>query len=51
MAAASVPLWGHLIPQELSAKLPSNIRRTDLKTIIVKDKVYLKVFTNVGVEG
>ena len=51
VAAAAAPFWMGLIPEELSAKIPDNVKITDLKTIIVEDEVYLKIFTNVGVIG
>jgi galactonate dehydratase len=51
VAAAAAPFWMGLIPEELSAKIPDGVKITDLKTIIVEDEVYLKIFTNVGVIG
>jgi len=37
--------------KELWAKLPSKIKITGLKTLIVEDEVYLKVLTDQGIVG
>ena len=51
MFAAGAPFWSLCLPQNLWAKLPSNIRITGLKTFRVDDEVYLKIFTNREVVG
>ena len=51
LAAAGVPFGLGIVPEELMASIPSGIKITDLKTIIVEDEVYLKVFTNQGIVG
>ena len=37
--------------KDLWAKLPSKIKITGLKTLIVEDEVYLKVLTDQGIVG
>ena len=51
LTVAGVPFWMGFLPENLWGKLPSNVRITGLKTLIVEDEVYLKVFTNQGVVG
>ena len=51
LAAAAAPFWMGLVPENLWSAIPSGIKITDIKTIIVEDEVYLKVFTNEGVIG
>ena len=50
-AAAGASFWLGIVPEELMASIPSGIKITDLKTIVVEDEVYLKVFTNQGIVG
>jgi len=49
--AAGAPLGMGLLASDLWAKLPTLIKITGLKTMIVEDEVYLKIFTNQGVVG
>ncbi len=51
LSVAGAPFWMGLVPERLWAKLPTGIKITGLKTLIVEDEVYLKVFTNQGVAG
>jgi galactonate dehydratase len=50
-AAMGVPSWIGLVPEDLWGAIPSGIKITDIKTLIVEDEVYLKIFTNKGVVG
>ena len=50
-AIAAAPLASLLLPEDLWAKIPSEIKITGLKTFRVDDEVYLKVFTNQDVIG
>ncbi len=51
LAVAGAPFWMGLLPGTLWGKLPSRIKITGLKTLIVEDEVYLKVFTDQGIVG
>ncbi len=51
LSVAGVPFWMEFLRENLWGKLPSNVRITGLKTLIVEDEVYLKIFTNQGVVG
>ncbi len=51
LAVAGAPFWMGLLPEALWGKLPSRIKITGLKTLIVEDEVYLKVFTDQGIVG
>lgn len=50
-ALAAAPFWSSVIPESFAAKIPEGIKITDLKSMIVEDEVYLKVFTDAGVIG
>ena len=49
--AAGASLGSGLVASDLWAKLPTLMKITGLKTMIVEDEVYLKIFTNQGVVG
>ena len=51
LTLAGAPAGMSLLSESLWGKLPSKIKITDLKTMIVEDEVYLKVFTDQGVVG
>ena len=51
LATAGVPFWMGILPEELWGKLPSGLKIIGIKTMIVEDEVYLKIFTNEGVVG
>ena len=51
LALAGAPFWSGILPQTLGAKIPEGIKITELKSMIVEDEVYLKVFTDAGVTG
>ncbi len=49
-----IPFWNGLLVNELSAKLPKNIKITDVKCWgvgIEANQVFMKIYTNVGVTG
>ncbi len=50
LAVAGAPVWMASFPSRLWAKIPK-IKITGLKTLIVEDEVYLKIFTDQGVVG
>src|SRR5438128_1339345 len=51
LAVAGAPFWSGVLTESFAAKIPEGIKITDLKSIIVEDEVYLKVFTDAGVTG
>ena len=54
LATAGAPFWMGLMQKNLIAKVPADIKITDLKTWIVNfgsNQVFLKVYTNKGVVG
>ena len=51
LTLAGAPAGMSLLSESLWGKLPSKIKITDLKTMIVEDEVYLKIFTDQGVVG
>lgn len=51
VAVAGAPFWMGILPECLWAKIPTGIKITGLKSTIVEDEVYLKIFTNQGVVG
>ena len=51
LAVGGAPFWAGILPGNLEAKLPTAIKITDLKSMIVEDEVYLKIFTNQDVVG
>ena len=51
LAFGSIPFWMGILPETLAAKIPANVKITDVKTFIVEHMVFVKVYTNVGVTG
>lgn len=51
LAITSAPLADTLFPSTAWASLPDKIKITGIKTLVVEDEVYLKVFTDQGVVG
>ncbi|MFC1485735.1 mandelate racemase/muconate lactonizing enzyme family protein [Candidatus Latescibacterota bacterium] len=51
IAFGSIPFWMGILPENLVAKIPSNVEITDVKTFIVEHLVFVKIYTNVGVTG
>ena len=51
LALPAAPIWSGIVPESLGAKIPESIKITDLKSLIVEDEVYLKIFTDAGVIG
>jgi galactonate dehydratase len=51
LAMMGAPLGSALLPRTTWAELPASIKITGLKTLVVEDEVYLKVFTDQGVVG
>lgn len=51
LALAAAPFWSGILPEAFAAKIPEGIKITDLKSMIVEDEVYLKVFTDAGLTG
>ncbi|MFC1694218.1 enolase C-terminal domain-like protein [Candidatus Latescibacterota bacterium] len=51
LAMAGVPFWMGILPENLQAKIPSGIKITGLKTFMVGNYVFLKIYTNQGVTG
>ena len=49
--AVGAPFFAGLLRDDLWGKLPSGVKITALKTMIVEDEVYLKVYTDQGVVG
>ena len=51
LAMAGSPFWLGALPERVWAKIPEDVKITGLKTMIVEDEVYLKIFTDQGVVG
>jgi galactonate dehydratase len=51
LAAAGAPFWFGIVPEDLMAAIPSGIKITGIKTIIVENEVYLKIMTNKDIVG
>ncbi len=51
ITVASAPFWMGLLPENLWAKIPAGIKITEVKTFLVENKVYVKIYTNKGVTG
>ena len=55
VAAAGIPFWWGLVPEEAVAGIPAGIQITDMKTWIVHtsgtNRVFVKLYTNEGVTG
>jgi len=54
LAAAGAPFWIGLLPENLCAKIPSDIKITDVKNWAVgieANQVFMKIYTNKGVTG
>jgi len=51
IAFGGIPFWMGILPEDLAAKIPSNVKITDVKTFIVEHMVFVKIYTNVGVTG
>ena len=51
VVTAAAPFWMGILPERLWAKIPNGIKITGLKSQIVEDEVYLKIFTNQDVVG
>ncbi|MFC1693920.1 mandelate racemase/muconate lactonizing enzyme family protein [Candidatus Latescibacterota bacterium] len=50
-AAAGVPFWMGIIPENLQAKVPPGLKITNIKSYIVRSAVYVKIYTNEGLTG
>jgi len=54
LALVGIPFWNGYLSSDLAAKLPSNIKITDLKAWAVgieANQVFVKIYTNQGVTG
>ena len=51
IAFGGIPFWTGILSEELAAKIPSDIKITEVKTIPVGIDVYVKIYTNKGVTG
>ena len=51
LSIAGAPFWMGLLPENLWGKIPSGIKITGLKTFLVDSMVFVKIYTNKGVEG
>ncbi|MFC1692100.1 enolase C-terminal domain-like protein [Candidatus Latescibacterota bacterium] len=51
LATVNAPFWMGIMPENLWAKVPTGIKVTEIKTFIVRNAVYVKIYTNQGITG